>query len=112
MRLEAQLFQAPPIAHSRCLRVRRCESVVNLSSKRRLPIGAELIAPGEAHFRIWAPKADRLEVAIEDSVEPDAKREFYPLEPEPDGYFAGTAPATAGSLYRFRLNGIEHLHPD
>jgi maltooligosyltrehalose trehalohydrolase len=112
MRLEAQLFQPRFPAHSRCLCVRRSESVVNLSSKRRLPIGAELIAPGETHFRIWTPKADRLEVAIEESVEPDAHREFYPLDREPGGYFAGVARAKAGSLYRFRLNGIEHLHPD
>ena len=80
--------------------------------RRRLPVGAELLAPGEAHFRLWAPKAQRVEVAIEASTAPNARREFYPLTPDDSGYFAGTAPAEAGSLYRFRLDGGEHLHPD
>jgi maltooligosyltrehalose trehalohydrolase len=85
---------------------------VNRLSKRRLPIGAELIGPNETHFRVWAPKADQMEVAIEASAAPETAREFYPLDPEKDGYFAGTAPAEAGTLYCFRLNGIDHLHPD
>ena len=33
--------------------------------ERRYPIGAELIREGQIHFRVWAPKAERLEVAIE-----------------------------------------------
>ena len=81
-------------------------------TKRRLPIGAELIGPGETHFRVWAPKAERVDVAIETSAEADAIREFFPLAAESDGYFAGSAPARGGSFYRFRLNGNEDLHPD
>src|SRR4051812_22204449 len=41
---------------------------------RRYPIGAELVGDGRVHFRIWAPKARKLEVAI------DGK--FSELEPE------------------------------
>jgi maltooligosyltrehalose trehalohydrolase len=77
-----------------------------------LPIGAELIAPNEAHFRVWAPKARRLDVAIEASAAPDSTREFYPLTAEPDGYFAGTAPAQAGAFYRYRIDEAKDLHPD
>ena len=80
-------------------------------NRRPMPIGGELIGNDQAHFRVWAPKAQRVEVALETSVELNANRQFYPLEPEPDGYFAGVAPARAGTLYRFRLNG-EHLYPD
>ncbi len=81
-------------------------------AQRRLPIGAELISEGETHFRVWAPKARALDVAIEVSAEPNAPREFYPLHPEPNGYFSGLAPAKAGALYRFRLDKNEHVHPD
>jgi maltooligosyltrehalose trehalohydrolase len=90
----------------------RTEGVIQLTTQRRLPIGAELISPDEAHFRVWAPKAQRVEVALEVSTDPNARREFYPLGPEPDCYFAGVAPAQAGTLYRFRLHGSDHLHPD
>jgi maltooligosyltrehalose trehalohydrolase len=86
---------------------------MELQTRRRLPIGAVLVAaPGEAHFRVWAPKADRIDVAIEVSTDPNAQREFYPLVPEPGGYFAGAAPAQAGTFYRFRVNGSDNLHPD
>ncbi len=81
-------------------------------AERRLPIGAELLAPGETHFRVWAPKAEQVEVAVEASAASNAKREFHPLQPEAGGYFSGIAPAGVGSLYRFRLNRGEHLHPD
>ncbi|HEY2800412.1 MAG TPA: malto-oligosyltrehalose trehalohydrolase [Chthoniobacterales bacterium] len=86
--------------------------IITFATKRRYPIGAELIAPDETHFRVWAPKAHRLDVAIEVSAEKNARRHFYPLEPEPGGYFSGHAPAAAGALYRFRVDGDEHLHPD
>src|ERR1041385_393626 len=72
--------------------------------ERRYPIGAELIGDGRVHFRVWAPKAKQLEVAI------DGK--FHELESEPGGYFSGAAEAKAGTLYRFRLNGEENLYPD
>ncbi len=86
--------------------------MIELVTKRRLPIGAELVCAGEAHFRVWAPKAERVAVAIEASADPNAQREFHPLDPESEGYFSGPAPARAGSLYRYRLDGNEHLHPD
>lgn len=85
--------------------------IANLT-ERRLPIGAELISAEETHFRIWAPKAEEIEVAIEASSDPNASRQFYPLQAEGDGYFAGSAPASAGTLYRYRVDRSEHLHPD
>lgn len=86
--------------------------MTKLLTERRLPIGAELISPNETHFRVWAPKAQRIEVALEASAARNARREFYALAPESGGFFAGTAPAPAGTLYRYRLNGREDLHPD
>jgi maltooligosyltrehalose trehalohydrolase len=82
------------------------------ATKRRYPIGAELIGENETHFRIWAPKAKRVDVVLEENSTRDAKRSFHPLAAESDGYFAGSAPAGAGACYRFRVNGNEHFHPD
>jgi 1,4-alpha-glucan branching enzyme len=59
--------------------------VMQLATKRRLPIGAEVISLGETHFRVWAPKATKMAVAIEESAEPNAPRKFFSLEPEADG---------------------------
>ena len=78
--------------------------------KRRYPIGAELIGEGEAHFRIWAPKAREIDVVLEDAS--DAKQKFCPLIAEQGGYFSGAVNATAGTRYRFQVNGGENFYPD
>ncbi len=86
--------------------------------QRRYPIGAELVAANETHFRVWAPKAKRLDVVLEgrdgksrDAKVPPTLSTFQPLEKEGD-YFSGTAPAAAGSLYRFRVDESESSYPD
>src|SRR6267378_2674531 len=76
---------------------------------RRYPIGAELIGASETHFRVWAPKAPRLDVVLEESTMRNARRTFHPLQREEGGYFSGVANAGPGSLYRFRVdNNNEH----
>jgi len=79
---------------------------------RRYPIGAELIGTNKTHFRLWAPKAQDVDLVLEESAEKDAGRLFQPLEREADGYFSGTANVGAGAFYRFRVNKAEHFHPD
>src|SRR5260370_1098445 len=81
------------------------------ATSRRYPIGAELIAPNQAHFRVWAPKAQDVDLVLEESAKKEAKRTFHPLEREDNGYFSGVANARAGALYRFRVNQAEHFHP-
>lgn len=81
-------------------------------NQRRYPIGAELIGESLTHFRVWAPKADRVDVVLESSPENEAERTFHPLEAEAGGYFSGRIPAGAGSFYRFRVNGSVNFHPD
>lgn len=72
-------------------------------TRRRLPIGAELVSGG-THFRVWAPKRGRVEVVIE--------RAMSELIREPDGYFSGLVESAAiGSRYRFRLDAGESF-PD
>jgi maltooligosyltrehalose trehalohydrolase len=81
-----------------------------LGLKRRYPIGAELIADHEAHFRVWAPKASKLDVVLENVA--NAKPKFHPLTAEPGGYFSGAVSVSAGARYRFRVNGAQDFYPD
>jgi maltooligosyltrehalose trehalohydrolase len=79
---------------------------------RRLPIGAEILPAGGAHFRVWADRAERVSVAIfGDGDEPP--RAECALQREEEGYFSEfVAEAKAGDLYSFRLNGQPDLLPD
>src|SRR4030095_4793035 len=81
-------------------------------STRRYPIGAELIGESKTHFRVWAPKAQHVELVLEETAAKNAKRTFHPLEAEQGGYFSGVADVGAGACYRFRVNKAEHFHPD
>ena len=80
--------------------------------QRRYPIGAEIISKNETHFRVWAPKANTLDVVLEPSSERSAERTFHPLTQERDGYFSGTVTCGVGARYRLRLNRSEKFHPD
>jgi maltooligosyltrehalose trehalohydrolase len=82
------------------------------SISRRYPVGAELLAENETHFRVWAPKAKRVDIVLEESAAQDAARTFHPLTREKGGYFSGSAPASAGVCYRFRVDGAGDFHPD
>ncbi|MDQ2919688.1 MAG: malto-oligosyltrehalose trehalohydrolase [Verrucomicrobiota bacterium] len=75
-------------------------------------MGAEPLGDGRTHFRVWAPKAKRVEVVLEKSADEDPTRSFHPLEAENDGYFAGIVQADVGAFYRFRVNEAETFHPD
>ena len=85
-------------------------------SQRHYPIGAELIGEGRTHFRVWAPKAKRVEVVLEGQWGEDRGTEaaptFQELAEEPGGYFSGTAGVATGALYRFRINDAKDFHPD
>src|SRR5262249_31452031 len=75
---------------------------------RRLPIGAEVLPSGGAHFRVWSPRAP-----VEVVLERDNTLQAVALEPEPGGYYAGqVATAGHGTLYRFRFPGDAKLYPD
>ncbi|MEY2430141.1 MAG: maltooligosyltrehalose trehalohydrolase [Verrucomicrobiota bacterium] len=70
---------------------------------RRMAVGAEMMAGGGVHFRLWAPKAEAVRVVVNSRT-----RE---LEAEGDGYFSGlVTEAEPGMVYRFDLNG--GLFPD
>lgn len=70
--------------------------------KRNYCVGAELFGGG-THFRVWAPDAKKVEALIE--LGPGAPA-ITALRAEEDGYHAGFVEgASAGTRYRFRLNG-------
>src|SRR3954470_13703212 len=71
--------------HNRSITAERSSGMIGSKTERRYPIGAELIGNGLVSFRVWAPKAEQLEVTI------DGK--FQELAREADGYFSGTLSA-------------------
>lgn len=81
--------------------------------RRRLPIGAEVMATGGVHFRVWAPYCKQVEVVLEYGPAEKGQAMRVPLEAEANGYFSGLVlPAKNGSLYRFRLGDDPALYPD
>jgi maltooligosyltrehalose trehalohydrolase len=96
--------------------VGRRASVNKSNYQRRYPIGGELIDKNTTHFRVWAPKAKRLDLVLESdkaqqSRDAEIPPTFIPLEKEGD-YFSGTAAAGAGSLYRLRVDEGDNFYPD
>ncbi|MCE9607095.1 MAG: malto-oligosyltrehalose trehalohydrolase [Planctomycetia bacterium] len=85
---------------------------------RRLPIGAEPIAANEVHFRVWAPKRRRVEVAIAKVDQATRKSKagdfrFVELESEAGGYFSGSVEQVPiGARYGYRLDGDSPIFPD
>lgn len=78
-------------------------------SKRRheMPFGAEVRDDGEVRFRLWAPNAHRVDVALEG---PDER--LLPMQALEGGWFElTTREARAGSLYRYRIDGKDKV-PD
>nr|WP_207189988.1 malto-oligosyltrehalose trehalohydrolase [Ramlibacter ginsenosidimutans] len=74
-----------------------------------MPFGARLDEGGGATFRLWAPAAQRAEVAIETG---GPSPELHPAEAGENGWWECTvAHATAGTLYRWRIDGRQ-LVPD
>lgn len=78
---------------------------------RRLPVGAEPLESGGAHFRVWAPERQQVEVVLGGAQ--DEVRAFE-LTREFGGYFSGpVADARVGQPYRFRLDGDDgRIFPD
>ena len=71
---------------------------------RRLPIGVELNPSGGAHARVWAPKRKSVELVTFDAK--GTLTSATRLARDEAGFFSGNVTdVTAGSLYRFRLDG-------
>ena len=71
--------------------------------RRRLEVGAEVIANEGVHFRVWAPGHQAVAVVFEDG---DRSTPISPLAAEAGGYFAGfVAGVKAGTRYRYSIDG-------
>ena len=76
-------------------------------TKRRWPIGADLIGTNRTHFRVWAPQCRGIELVVE---APTALP--VPLQAEGNGYFSTSLDLGADALYRYRLDDSNILCPD
>jgi maltooligosyltrehalose trehalohydrolase len=82
---------------------------------RRLPVGAEVLAGGGVHFRVWAPRRRKVEVIIESGpgYQQTGLSHAIELNREAGGYFSGVVPAAADkTFYRYRLDAGGDLFPD
>lgn len=60
--------------------------------------GATVHPDGTARFRFWAPAVRQVDLEIADGTP-------MPMTPVQGGWFEAAAPATAGTRYRFRIDG-------
>ncbi len=95
----------------------KLDEMARIDERRRLPIGAEMAreAPGAAvmaprggvHFRVFAPKSQKV------SVWQPGDRGAVPLHPEEGGYFSGhVSEAGAGTRYYYELEPGGRRCPD
>jgi maltooligosyltrehalose trehalohydrolase len=64
-----------------------------------MPFGAEFLGDGQVRFRLWAPAARRVDVALDGGA-------ILPMWSRAGGWFElVTGHAGAGSLYRYRIDG-------
>jgi maltooligosyltrehalose trehalohydrolase len=88
---------------------------MNQTPQRRLAVGAEVLPEGGVHFRLWAPRCQRVTAVFGkgDGERNCAAAIAVELHRDAQGYFSGLAPqARPGMLYRFRIDGGETLIPD
>ncbi len=67
----------------------------------RMPFGAEPAGAGRTRFRLWAPSASRVELALTAGGAPA----YLGMEPREEGWHEALAPAAPGTRYRFRIDG-------
>lgn len=83
------------------------------SNARRFPIGAEIISDATVHFRVWAPRRARVQIALSDPGMPAQARLVTDLQSEGNGYFSGhSEPARVGMHYGFHLDGGDRRYAD
>jgi maltooligosyltrehalose trehalohydrolase len=71
-----------------------------------MPFGAELTENGDVRFRLWAPKAQRVDVLLRNFQPGEGRQELLPLEKKELGWFElRTNAATAGTHYQFQIDG-------
>ncbi|MGH8501444.1 MAG: malto-oligosyltrehalose trehalohydrolase [Gammaproteobacteria bacterium] len=69
--------------------------------QHKMPFGAELVEPGRARFRLWAPSAREVELCL--GVDESEKRAA--MVAETHGWFSLETDYPAPGRYRFRIDG-------
>ena len=78
-----------------------------MSQFENKPLGARPLDDGRIDFRVWAPRAESVEVSLVGD-----RKQIIPMLPTENGYFElNTAAAQINDLYYYRLNG-ETERPD
>ncbi|MDQ2694594.1 MAG: malto-oligosyltrehalose trehalohydrolase, partial [Pseudomonadota bacterium] len=73
-----------------------------------MPFGAEVLEDGRVRFRLWAPAAKQVDLCLEDADNGAP----LPMTALNGGWYElVTGQATAGSLYRYRID-VETRVPD
>jgi maltooligosyltrehalose trehalohydrolase len=75
--------------------------------RHQMPFGAEILADGAVHFRLWAPAAGRVDLClVRDATDDPGGQIILPMAAGAQGWFdLRTGRARAGSRYRFRIDG-------
>src|SRR4051812_11824100 len=68
-----------------------------------MPVGAELAPDGGVHFRVWAPKRSSVDLILLGNEH--GSDLVAPLQRNGEYFEAVVRDASAGSRYRFRLDG-------
>ena len=63
-----------------------------------LPFGAEPLPEGGTRFRLWAPDAKKVQVAV------DGMPQCFDLDRQEGGWFEASVPVSAGAKYRYRID--------
>ena len=76
-------------------------------------MGADVQSGGGVHFRVWAPRREKVEVVFDSSAETSSSLPPLHLESEPGGYFAGfSSQARPGTRYAYLLDDEPLRCPD
>src|SRR5438105_726995 len=86
----------------------------------KLTLGANLApATGECEFRVWAPRAQRVELKLQRKTGTSEQAEVIAMRREENGYFSLRPNAAAGDKYAYIVDGgaplpdpVSHLLPD
>jgi maltooligosyltrehalose trehalohydrolase len=83
------------------------------ATTRRLPIGAEPQPGGGVHFRVWAPRRQRVVVELQPAASSDRVAAPVSLAAEGGGYFSGwSRDAKPGDRYLLKLDDEPRGFPD
>src|SRR3954451_10717735 len=75
--------------------------------RKTLSLGSNLTEDGECEFRVWAPRAQRVELKLQrkDAQAGQAQAEVIGMQRNDDGYFALRTRAVAGDKYAYMVDG-------